>query len=174
LAELILNKDDANNMLKDKRSGKIALVAHCVLNQNSRVLGLAERSSTITEIVEFLTRNEIGIIQMPCPELAYAGILRLSKIKEQYDNAPFRAHCRRIAKELANQIQEYEKGGIKLKLVIGVDGSPSCGVSETFGILMNELRSALAEKQISAPFHGIHYARLKEDITKLEKLTKPA
>ena len=111
---------------------------------------------------------------MPCPELAYAGILRPSKPKEQYDNPSFRAHCRKIAKELANQIQQYEKGRIKLKLVIGVDGSPNCGVSDTSGILMEELRSALAEKQISTPFHGIRYERLKEDITKLEKLIKTA
>ena len=161
-------------MTKDKRSKKLALVAHCILNQNSRVSGLAERSSSITEIIEFLTQNGIGIIQMPCPELVYAGILRPSKTKEQYDNATFREQCRKIAKKLANQIQEYEKGGIKLKLVIGVDGSPSCGVSETSGILMEELRSVLAEKRISAPFHGICYERLKEDITKLEKSIKTA
>jgi len=159
-------------MLKDERSGKIALLAHCILNQNSRVFGLAERSSAITEIIEFLIQNEIGILQMPCPELACAGILRLSKTKEQYDNAPFREYCRKIAKELANQIQEYEKCGIKLKLAIGVDGSPSCGVSKPSGILIEELRSALVEKQISAPFHGIRYEHLKKDINKLEKMIK--
>ena len=40
-------------MFEDKRSGKIAIVAHCILNQNSRVSGLAKRSSIITEIVEY-------------------------------------------------------------------------------------------------------------------------
>lgn len=38
-------------LLKDKRSGRIAIVAHRVLNQNSRVLGLAERPVMIAEIV---------------------------------------------------------------------------------------------------------------------------
>jgi predicted secreted protein len=68
-------------MFKDKRSGKIALIAHCILNQNSRASGLAERSSVITEIAEFLIRNEIGIIQMSCPELAYAGVSRQPQLK---------------------------------------------------------------------------------------------
>jgi len=161
-------------MSKDKRSGKIALVAHCILNQNSRVLGLAERSSVIAEIVEFLMRNETGIIQMPCPELSYAGLLRKPQAKDQYNNVMFRRHCRKIAKELADQIQEYKKCGIKLKLVIGVAGSPTCGVNETskekdLGIFIEELRFALDEKRISAPFCGIHYECLKEDIAKLKK-----
>jgi len=177
------------SMMKDERSGKLALVAHCVLNQNSRVLGLAERSSVITEIVEFLMRNEMGIIQMPCPELTYVGMLRQPQTKDQYDNVMFRRHCRKIAEEIAKQIQEYEKCAIRVKLVIGVDGSPSCGVSETSkgktcksmlehkkvkgpGILIEELRSALDERRVSVPFYGIHYERLKGDIIKLERLIK--
>ena len=160
---------DANSMFKDKRSGKIALIAHCILNQNSRASGLAERSSVITEIAEFLTRNEIGIIQMPCPELAYAGVSRQPQTKDQYDNVTFRRQCRKIAEELANQIQEYAKCGIKLKLVIGVDGSPSCGVNETSGILTEELRFALDNRKISVPFYGIHYECLKDDVVKLRR-----
>lgn len=176
-------------MIKDKRSGKLALVAYCILNQNSRAIGLAERSSVITEIVEFLMRNEIGIIQVPCPELTYAGVLRQPQTKDQYDNVMFRRHCRKIVEEVANQIQEYEKCGIKVKLVIGVDGSPSCCVNETSkrktcksmlehkkvngpGILIEELRSALDERRVSVPFYGIHYERLKGDIIKLERLIK--
>ena len=173
-------------MFKDKRSGKIALIAHCILNQNSRASGLAERSSAITEILKFLVQNEIGVIQMPCPELAYAGVLRPPQTKNQYDNVTFRRRCRKIAEELVNQVQEYEKCGIKLKLVLGVDGSPSCGVNETSkgktcksvleherakdsGILIEELRLALDERGISVPFYGIHYECLKDDVVKIKK-----
>jgi len=176
-------------MLKDKRSRRIALVAHCILNQNSRVLGLAERSSVIREIAEFLMHNEMGIIQISCPELTYAGILRQPQTKDQIDNVMFRRHCRKIVEEIVDQVQEYERCGIKVELVIGVDGSPSCGVNETSkgktcksrlknkkrkgsGILMEELRSALNERRISAPFYGIRYERLKEDVAKLERMIK--
>jgi predicted secreted protein len=176
-------------MFGDERSGKIALVAHCILNQNSRAIGLAERSSVLTEIAEFLTRNEIGVIQTPCPELAYAGVLRSPQTRDQYDNVVFRRRCRQIAEELADQVYGYEKRGIKLKLVIGVDGSPSCGVSETSkedprknrlghknvkgsGIFIQELSSALDERRISVPFYGIRCERLKGDTHKLERLIK--
>lgn len=176
-------------MTKDKRSGKVALVAHCILNQNSRVSGLAKRSSVIAEIVEFLVRNEVSIIQMPCPEFTYAGILRQPKTKDQYDNVMFRRYCRKIAKEIVDQIQEYTKSGTKTKIVIGVDGSPSCGVNTTStgktcksmaeqerakgsGILIEELHLALTEKNISIPFHGIRYERLPRDLVTMERMLK--
>ena len=176
-------------MFKDKRSGRIAIVAHCIINQNSRVLGLAVRSSVITEIVEFLMRNKIGIIQMPCPELSFAGILRRSQSKDQYDTVMFRGHCREIAEEIVDQIQKYAKCGINAEIVIGVDGSPSCGVNEVLkgnpceniskhervkgsGILIEELRFALKERKISIPFHGIRYERLPNDLVEIEKLLK--
>lgn len=162
---------DANNMLEDKRSRKIAIVAHCILNQNSRVFGLAKKPSAIAEIVEFLMHNDMGIIQMPCPELTYAGILRETQTKNQYDNAKFRSHCNKIAEEIVEQIQEYFKGEITAKIVIGVDGSPSCGVTDS-GILIEELRSILKKKGLTVPFHGIRYERLSEDIVKLRNLIR--
>lgn len=182
-------QDESDSMLKDKRSGKIAVVAHCILNQNSRVLGLAERPGAITEIVEILIRSEIGIIQMPCPELPYAGILRRGQTKDQYDNAMFREHCRKIVEEIVDQIREYAKCGIKTKVVVGVDGSPSCGVNETSrgdpckkmaenervkgsGILIEELYLALRKRKISIPFYGIRYEHLPENLVMMEKLLK--
>ncbi|MDH5793564.1 MAG: hypothetical protein OEZ18_03250 [Candidatus Bathyarchaeota archaeon] len=158
-------------MLKDKRSRKIAIVAHCILNQNSRVFGLAERSSAIAEIVKFLIFNDMGIIQMPCPELTYAGILRKSQTKNQYGDAMFRRHCKKIAKEIVEQIQEYSKGKIKARIIIGVDGSPSCGITDS-GILIEELRSMLKKKGFTVPFYGIRYERLSEDLAKLRKLIR--
>ena len=156
-------------MFDDERSGKIALIAHCILNQNSRAAGLAERPSMITEILKFLASNEIGAIQMPCPELAYAGALRAPQIKSQYNNTTFRRQCKRIAQEIADQIRQYEEHDIRLKLVISVDGSPSCSVHNS-GIFMEKLRLALNKRGITAPFYDIHYKSLNKDIMKLKKL----
>jgi predicted secreted protein len=94
-------------MFDDGRSGKIALIAHCILNQNSRAIGLAKRPSTVTEIVDFLARNRIGIIQMPCPEVVYAGVPRHPQTKDQCDNGTFRWQCKKIAKKAVNQIRQY-------------------------------------------------------------------
>jgi len=178
-----------NKLFKDKRSGRIAIVAHCILNQNSRVLGLAERPSMITEIVGFFLLGKIGILQMPCPELTYAGVLRQPQTKDQYNTIMFRGHCRKIAKEIVDQIQDYAKCGINTEIIIGVDGSPSCGVNETSkgstcentsknervkgsGILIEQLRFALKERKSSIPFYGIRYERLSEDLANIEKLLK--
>jgi predicted secreted protein len=182
-------EDDVNELFKDRRSGRIAIVAHCILNQNSRVSGLAERSGMITEIVEFLIHKKIGIVQMSCPELTYAGVLRKPQTKDQYDTVMFRSHCRKIAKEIVDQTQDYAKCGIETEIVIGVNGSPSCGVNETSkgsscenmsknervkgsGILIEQLRFALKERKISIPFYGIRYERLSEDLANIEKLLK--
>lgn len=156
-------------MFSDKRSGKIVLVAHCILNQNSRALGLAWKKGAVDEVVDFLMRSGVGIIQMPCPELTYAGSLRKPKTREQYNNATFRRHCRKIADKTTNQILEYAKGRVKLKLVVGVDGSPSCGVKETQGIFIEELHSALDKVGILPPFCGIRPESLREDIAEMKK-----
>ena len=101
---------------------------------------------------------------MPCPELTYAGVLRQPQTKDQYDTIMFRSHCRKIAKEIVDQTQDYEKCGIETEIVIGVDGSPSCGVNETSkgstcesmsknervkgsGILIEELRFCVERKR---------------------------
>lgn len=63
-------------MVQDVRSGKVVLVAHCILNQNSRVLGLAQHPAVVSEIVDTLTKHNIGIIQMPCPEISFTGLKR--------------------------------------------------------------------------------------------------
>jgi len=176
-------------MFKDERSGRIAVVAHCILNQNSRVLDLAERSSIITEVLESLEKHKIGIIQMSCPELTYAGIHRRKQTRDQYDTIEYRSHCRKIAKEIVDQIQEYAKCGIRTEIVIGIDGSPSCGVNKTskkntskntskhkktkeHGILIEELQTSLKKRNISIPLYGIRYERLPQDLIEIEELLK--
>jgi predicted secreted protein len=179
-------------MIQDKRSRKIVVVAHCILNQNSRVFGIAYYPAMINEIVDVLRRYEVGIIQMPCPELTHAGLLRCSQTKEQYDTPAFRRHCRQIASGIADQLQEYSRNGFKVLAILGVDGSPTCGVDETStsnegrsiqeakftkakapGILIEELQSELKERKVAVPMKGVRHTRASQDADWLEKtLTK--
>lgn len=180
-------------MVQDKRSRKIVVVAHCILNQNSRVLGIAYYPGMINEIVDVLRKYEVGVIQMPCPELTYAGLLRWSQTKEQYDTPAFRRHCKRIASGIADQVQEYSRNGFKVLAVLGVDGSPTCGVDETptgykggyspkppsikeakftkaSGLLIEELQSELKERKVAVPMKGVRHARANQDAAWLEKI----
>ena len=180
-------------MTQDKRSRKIVVVAHCILNQNSRVLGIAYYAGMINEIVDVLRKYEVGVIQMPCPELTHAGLLRGSQTKEQYDTPVFRRHCRRIASGVADQIEEYLKNGFKVLAILGVDGSPTCGVGETAtgyrgeyspkppsvqeakfaetpGILIEELQFELEERKVVVPMKGVGHTRASQDAAWLEKI----
>ena len=180
-------------MIQDKRSRKILVVSHCILNQNARVFGLAYYPGMIKEIVNVLRKCEVGVVQMPCPELTYAGLLRWSQTKDQYDTPPFRRHCRQIASNIADQVEEYSRNGFKVLAILGVDGSPTCGVDETStgykggylpklapseeakfigapGILIEELQSELNERKVEVPIKGIRDTRAVQDAEWLKEI----
>jgi predicted secreted protein len=137
--------------LRDRRSRKVAFVSHCLLNENTRYLGGACRTCCVREVVDDLLDRDIGIVQMPCPEqLAWGGVLKrhllrmyghphvaaLAGLVRIYSTFVFR----RLARRVAAQIADYVASGFSVVGVIGVDGSPSCGVSTTV-----DVRSALRE-----------------------------
>lgn len=68
-------------MFTDNRSKKIIVLAHCLLNQNSISDGTADLPGQFTEIVRLIMRNDIGMIQLPCPELHCLGLDRQDKIR---------------------------------------------------------------------------------------------
>jgi predicted secreted protein len=108
----------------------VAFVAHCVLNQNSRVLDGAYCAGVYAPVVDVLRDRGWRIEQMPCPEMAFAGMNRFWAVREQYDTAAFRRHCRRLATAVAGAIAARVQQGEEIVL-IGVEGSPSMGVTTT-------------------------------------------
>ena len=115
-------------MLRDK---KLVLLSHCLLNVNAKVYGLANYKGAHEELIKFLIEENFGIIQLPCPELGCEGIRRWGKVKEQLDIPFYRKYCNEIFTPLLEQIIDYHKNGYRLAALIGVNGSPSCGVSKT-------------------------------------------
>src|SRR5229473_167970 len=67
----------------------VAFVAHCLLNQNSKVRDGAHCAGVYSPIVDVLRARGWRIEQMPCPELAFAGLNRFWAVREQYDTAAF-------------------------------------------------------------------------------------
>jgi predicted secreted protein len=108
----------------------VAFVAHCVLNQNSKVGDGAHCAGVYSPIVDVLRAKGWRIEQMPCPELAFAGLNRFWAVREQYDTAAFRRHCARLATAVADVIELRVERGEDVVLV-GVEGSPSMGVTIT-------------------------------------------
>ncbi|RLI17685.1 hypothetical protein DRO44_02945, partial [Candidatus Bathyarchaeota archaeon] len=90
--------------------------------------------------------------------------------KNEYNTSLFRKLCRKIANNTFHIIKKYNSHGIKTVFILGVEGSPSCGVNEVSGILIEELKILLTENQLTIPIYGIHLENPKKDIINLEKL----
>lgn len=176
---------------RDARSGRVAIVAHCILNQNSVVLGLAREAAAVRPLVDILLDFNLGILQLPCPELAYGGLRRFWQSREQYDTPLFRAHCRRLAREVAEAAAVYAREGMVIPIVIGIAGSPSCGAEETsssewmgnpaeaakpsqrvpgMGVFMEELTLALREEEIEPMFIDYDRKRAAESIERIRRI----
>ena len=59
--------------VEDVRSRKVLFVSHCTLNQNAKVRVIAKFPGAIRPLVELLLDNDVGMYQMPCPEMTYLG-----------------------------------------------------------------------------------------------------
>jgi predicted secreted protein len=109
---------------------KVALVANCLLNQNAKVCQGANYPGIVSPVVAALRKRGYELQQLPCPELAFAGVRRWWAVYEQYDTPAYRAHCRRLAQAIAPLIESYVRHHDEVVL-IGLDGSPSTGVRFT-------------------------------------------
>ncbi len=149
------------------------VLAHCILNQNSRVQGKARYVGMISEIVDVLVKSGVGVIQMPCPELTYAGLLRERQTKNQYDTPAYRKHCGEIAFSTVDQIEEYSNNDFRIMVVLGVNGSPTCGVNtptKAAGILVEELQTELEKRKVSVTIRDVSPTNADKDAIWLENV----
>ncbi|MFO7884488.1 MAG: hypothetical protein R6U68_06680 [Desulfobacteraceae bacterium] len=161
------------------RSKKVVLVSHCILNANAKVTPLATYPGVLFDAVKDFIRQGTGIIQLPCPESTYLGMNRWGMSKDQYDHPSYRAHSRSLLIPCVDQIWAFIRAGYEITAVVGVDGSPSCGVYSTpygltggvtapgekpfekvryvneRGVFMEELEKLLLERKIDLKFMAI-------------------
>lgn len=140
--------------LLDVRSHEVVFLAHCLLNQNTRYLGGAVCPGAVRPAIREYVDRGVGIVQMPCPEQrVWGGVLKtrmlwvlehrwaarggplLAGVAETY----LRHRYARLARAVVSQVEDYVTSGFTVTDVVGVAGSPSCGVDETL-----DLRAALA------------------------------
>ena len=72
------------------RSKKIAVLSHCILNQNAVVKGEYKDMNVFLPFVKKLFEDNIGILQLPCPETECYGLKRWGHVKEQFDNTGYK------------------------------------------------------------------------------------
>ena len=137
--------------LADERGKKIAVVSHCLLNENTRYQGGAFRSGSVAEIVAELQRLGVGMHQMPCPEQrAWGGVLRRQMLRAYGSKGTVmylfrkpalmlfvwytKAVYRRLARSVIKDIEDYARSGFDVVGIVGVGASPSCGVNTTLDL----------------------------------------
>ena len=140
---------DLPGRLSDGRSGRVIFVSHCLLNENVRYLGGATRLGAVDELVDAAQSGGVGFCQMPCPEqVAWGGVLKRRLLlaygadrrhPRMMRLAPWflaytRWRYRRLARAVANDVADYCRSGYDVVGMVGVDGSPSCGVRCTLDV----------------------------------------
>jgi hypothetical protein len=134
--------------LRDERSGKVLVLSHCLLNQNVRYLGGAVHPGMVEDVLEEAHRRGYGLYQLPCPEQrAWGGVLKRHLVPAYAAEGTLGYRLRRpllwlftrytslryrlLARRVAGDIDDYLRSGFAVAGIVGVAGSPSCGVRRT-------------------------------------------
>ena len=164
-------------MFTDGRSKKVVFAVHCFLNQNAISDGTAVWPAACKELVQQLLDADVGIVQMPCPELCCLGLDRgnpagadspvtveNTRIRKAMGEPQANARLMLLADYVMLQVDEYQKYGFEICGIIGANRSPNCGVDTTSdsdveisgkGVFMQELCRRLAERRLEIPFVGL-------------------
>jgi predicted secreted protein len=164
--------------LKVNRSRKIVILCHCLLNANAKIAGLAHYGGALLPVVNTYLSSGAGIIQLPCPETTYLGVKRWGMTRDQYDTPYYRRHCRHLLAPYLEQLLDYRHNSYSIEAIVGIDGSPSCGVRFTCegycggmidpqhpqasrevagqGVFIEELVKMLEENDLVVPFDAIN------------------
>lgn len=164
------------------RSKKIAIISHCIINQNSVVKGEYKDINIFFPFIKKLFEENIGILQLPCPETECYGLRRWGHVKEQFDNCGYRKYLEKIVNSFVDIIKEYINNEYEIVGIYGIAGSPSCGVNLTCsanwegeislykdkedivsrvkminesGIFMEIFKSVLDKNKINIPFYDV-------------------
>lgn len=168
---------------------KIIIVSHCFFNdaaklRNQNIEEMTAERRGKREFLTYLLSEGYEIIQLPCPEFLLYGSRRWGHAASQFDTPHFRAEARRMLEPVVMQLEEYNAFPDRYELtgIIGIDGSPSCGIDFTYdgdwggefgskeavspvpgtlnkvnspGIFMRILKEMLREKHLFVEFYSI-------------------
>ena len=131
-------------MFADGRSRKVVFLAHCLLNQNAISDGTAVYPAAFRELVQFFLEHQVGIVQLPCPELCCLGLDRGNRLGAQSpvteENTRIRAAMQApapsrmledLVESVMHQVLEYHRYGFRIVAFLGANRSPNCGVETT-------------------------------------------
>ena len=164
------------------------MVSHCLLNTAAKVKrfkekAVADEEALRRDILEEVLQSGVQLIQLPCPEFILYGSRRWGHTREQFDNVFYRQKCRELLAPVILELKEYLSRPEEFEVlgILGIDGSPSCGVKYTCsgdwggefsgrevdgvlktvhladgqGVLMDVFANMLRENEIVLPMDGL-------------------
>ena len=124
-------------LFTDKRSRRLVLAAHCLLNQNAISDGTADYPGTHEEVARLLLEEGVGILQLPCPELCCLGLDRgdplgasrpvtveNTRIRRAMERPEAAARLDALVEQVLLQAREYHRHGFSILGIVGVNRSP--------------------------------------------------
>jgi len=172
----------------DVRSRRIVFLVECLLNQNARDAGTAKSPAVSRPVIDLLADQQVGMVQIACPEIACLGFARRrvagQSLREALEARGPTVCCAKLAKATADRIQCYLEQGYEVVAVLGGNQqSPGCAVRQApggsnrlahdSGVFMKALALELAQRGVSIPFHGMRDADancLKDDLAWLYRV----
>lgn len=162
---------------------KIIFVCHCILNPQSKVESFkteaTEEELNRKKFLKICLENDISLVQLPCPEQLQLGLNRWGHSREQFNFPGFRDGCNSMLKDPLKLLREYETNEeIEVLGIVGINGSPSCGVDFSFSapfkgeISRNENLDEMIKSGTVVDKPGIFIEVLKENLEKYNIDTK--
>lgn len=157
---------------KDHRDKRIIFINNCLLNQTSRAPGVAYRRGTAAELIQIVLDNGISIQQLPCLECigiggvsrkTFDGYFPLISHSLKYGWFPvlklffkvwllnFAWLCRREAVQVTDRMDDLITEGYTIVGVVGMNDSPTCGVTKTLDFIEFTRLLALSEETGDTP-----------------------
>lgn len=134
-----------------KRSKRVLLVSHCVLNQNAVVKPLARAQGAFNDLIQMILEENIAIYQMPCPENDFLGLMRAPMSYEEYQSHEYSDTCDRLADRVASEIQRFKDDDVEIVGLLSIGESPTCSQSGQMGHFIE----ALQKKPVMKGLRGL-------------------
>jgi len=137
----------------------------------------------IRPVIEELVRQDINLVQMPCPESQLGGydngLRRDPKGIDTYDTPVFGELCSRLASETVDLIKAILSNGYQILAILGIEYSPSCAINYQYtsrgtanrrGIFIEALDERLKKENIEIPFIGINRRAVEKSLNEIRGL----
>lgn len=169
----------------DNRSNRIIFIPHCLICQAFQAQGIVKYGwrGTINPIINAIIREDINIIQMPCPEVEFLGISnglnRAPAGFSEYDIPDFHSCCNHLSERVVDTMKGIIENDYSIIAVLGIEYSPSCAIRLQYtnrgtihrpGIFVEKLLHQMKLNDINTEFIGINRRGINNSLKQLNDL----